>query len=341
MQVMLGKNFGGAERSFVDLSRALAERGHEILAIGEQRGVALAQLAAHPGIECQGVRCRGAWDWWCRRHIKRILAHFTPDLVQTHLARAAHLGGSAARAVAIVTLAKTHGLVDLKYYRHIDMLVPTTVKQHDYLLAHGVSESAQTLIPNFSALQTADVAPMAPDTSVTIKSLGRFVPKKGFDVLLRALAKILAQGVDARLEIGGSGSEGRALYALADALELHDRVTFPGWVDDVGAFLADAQLFVLPSRDEPFGIALLEAMACGVPIVATRTSGPLEILSEDMAYFVPSGDAERLAASLTQAIHHPDDAAVRASKAQQRFVDQYSVDRVVGQYLELYGRLIK
>lgn len=338
---MLAKQFGGAERSFVDLSRALAARGHAILAIGEQRGVALRQLAAHRDIECAPVRCRGAWDPFCRRQIKRCLVRFAPDLVQTHLARAAHLGGSAGRSCGFPTVAKTHELVDLKYYRNIDLLVATTAEQQAYLRAHGVAASSQTLIPNFSAVSLAAAIPAAPDQCVVVKSLGRFVRKKGFDVLVRALATILADGIDTRLEIGGSGSEGRALQSLVDKLGLHDRVTFPGWIGDVPAFLADAHLFVLPSRDEPFGIALLEAMACGVPIVTTRTSGPLEILNEGLALFVDPGDADQLAATITDAIHHPDAAASRAAAAQQRFTAHYHTDVVVERYVELYGRLIK
>ena len=339
-QIMLAKQFGGGERSFVDLCRALAERGHEILAIVEQRGVALQQLASHTGIECESVHCRGVWDLLCKMRIQRGLARFAPDLVQTHLARASHLAGSAARAHGVPTVAKTHNLVDLKYYRNIDMLVPTTRAQQAYLLEHGVSEASQTLIPNFSALYLATATPMAPDECVIVKSLGRFVHKKGFDVLLRALVMICADGIDVRLEIGGSGPEGRALHALADTLELHDRVSFSGWIEDVPTFLADAQLFILPSRDEPFGIALLEAMARGIPIVATRTTGPLEILSEDLAFFVDADDPARLAATITQAIQHPDDAASRAANAQQRFSDHYHVDKVVACYLDLYARLI-
>lgn len=114
-QIMLAKQFGGAERSFVDLSSALADRGHEILAIVEQRSVAVTQLPTHPNIKCASVRCRGVWDLLCKRRIQRCLAHFAPDLAQTHLARAAHLGGGAARKRNIPTLAKTHDLVDLKY----------------------------------------------------------------------------------------------------------------------------------------------------------------------------------------------------------------------------------
>ena len=338
---MLAKQFGGAERSFVDLSRALAVRGHEICAIVEQRGAARQQLADHAGIECESVRCRGVWDLLCKQRIQRCLTRFVPDLVQTHLARAAHLGGGAACARGIPTVAKTHDLVDLKYYRNIDLLVPTTRAQQAYLLEHGVSEAGQTLIPNFSALDLATAARMAPDEGVTVKSLGRFVHKKGFDVLLRALVMILADGIDARLEIGGSGPEGRALQALTSALELHDRVSFSGWIEDVPTFLADAQLFVLPSRDEPFGIALLEAMACGIPIVTTRTTGPLEILSENLAFFVDADDPARLAATITQAIQHPDDAASRAANAQQRFSDHYHVNKVVEQYLKVYAQMVK
>jgi len=341
-QIMLAKQFGGAERSFVDLSVALAARGHQVLAIVEQRSVASKFLKGKAGIELQKVRCRGVWDWLCRARMQRCLVKFMPELTHTHLARAALLGGAAARAYGIPTVAKTHNLVDLKYYKNIDVLVPTTREQQRYLLSQGIAESAQMLIPNFCAMEPPECAPVSrtPATSISIKTLGRFVYKKGFDLLLRAFAMLLDDGMDVELTLGGDGPEVRQLRSLAGVLGVGHRVTFSGWVDDVQKFLSDAQLFVLPSRDEPFGIVLLEAMACGVPIVSTRASGPNEILDENTAFFADLDDAEQLAETIKRAIHNPDEAKARAEKALRRFSETYHVDKVVSRYVELYTQLL-
>ncbi|MGR8918652.1 MAG: glycosyltransferase family 4 protein [Gammaproteobacteria bacterium] len=334
-QVMLGRGFGGAERSFVDLCHALARRGHAVLAVCDPRGRAIASLDGASGVELAPVVCRGAWDRWAGHHIRRALATFHPGVVHTHLARAAHLGGRAARRLSLPTVAKTHNLVDLKYYSDIDCLVPTTREQERYLLAHGVRPQAIERIPNFSALTPRPVR--ASDTPPRrVKALGRFVAKKGFDLLIDALAAPALAALE--LELAGDGPERASLMARARAAGVDERVSFTGWVDDVGTFLADAELFVLPSRDEPFGIVILEAMAAGVPVVTTPTAGPSEILDEETAYFAADATVEALVAAVERACRDAG-RSERAAAAQRLFTTRYSEDVVVQRYLELYARL--
>jgi glycosyltransferase involved in cell wall biosynthesis len=339
-QIMLGKGFGGAERSFVDLSLALAARGHHILAIGEARGAALPVLKDVNGITCFGLTCMGSWDRWAGYRIQRALADFAPDLVQAHLARAALLGGRAARALGLPALAKTHNLVDLRYYRYLNMLVPTTNAQAEYLLQHGIPRHTQTLIPNFSAIVPVDEVMDAAPARHVVKTLGRFVTKKGFDLLIDATAAVLQTGRDIKLVIAGDGPERAALAAQITDRNLQAHVRLEPWVSDVRAFLADAGLFVLPSRDEPFGIVLLEAMACGVPIIATPTQGPLEILTAETALLLEEISAESIAASLIAALDAPQAMHARARQALEVFRACYSPEVVVAQYVALYQRML-
>jgi len=338
-QIMLGKGFGGAERSFVDLSRALAAAGHDVLAIGERRGVALQALRDQPRIECRAVRCWGQWDRLASHTIARTLRGFQPNLVQTHLARASHLGGHAARRLALPTLAKTHDLVDLRYYRAIDRLVATTQAQAAYLREQGIAASAITVIPNFSALPAVPAPRAAAFVAPRIKSYGRWVAKKGFADLIDAFAQVVLHHPGARLVIGGGGAEGDRLRVQARALHLERQIEFSGWIDDVAGFLSDADLFVLPSRDEPFGIAVLEAMACAVPIVSTATAGPREILDEECAFLAQPGDVASLAASVNRALADPALRTRHAERALARYRARYSQAVVVQQYLALYHDL--
>ncbi len=339
-QIMLSRGFGGGERLFVDLCRALAARGHAVLAIGRTESDALDRLAADGDVECTRVRCRGAWDFLCRRAIGRALRRFGPDIVQTHLARASALGGTAARAARIPTIANLHNQIDLKYYLAIDLLVPTTADQERYLRERGVPAARIERIPNLSRLSPARAARRPRGAGGVVKTLGRFVHKKGFDVLLAAIADAGAHGATLRAEIGGDGPERATLQALATRLGIAERVAFPGWIDDVPAFLADADLFVLPSRDEPFGIVVLEAMACGVPIVATRVSGPLEVLDDDSAILVDSDDPIALAGAIRSVLDEPEAAQTRARRALDTFRTLYSEKVVVERYLSVYEQLV-
>ena len=335
-QIMLARGFGGGERLFVDLCATLAACGHAVLAIGAERSRALDMLAGQSGIDRLPVRNRGTWDPLCRRAIAGGLRRFAPDVAHMHLARASSLGGAAARSLGLPSFATLHSLVKLKYYRAVDVLVPTTVEQKGYLLARGLPAARITRIPNFRAIDAAVAARPPSSGAVVVKSLGRFVHKKGFDILLRAFALVVARGVCARLEIGGDGPERDKLIQLATALGVADKVVFPGWIDDAG-FLADADLFVLPSRFESFGIVMLEAMACGVPIVTTRIGGPREVLNDSTALFVAPDDAEAMADAMSAVFAEPATAVARANTALRVFKVRYSAPVVVDRYLEAYA----
>lgn len=339
-QVMLGRRFGGAERSFVDLSEALCARGHKVLAIVDPRGEALPILKASSLADnVVEQRCFGSWDRLAEHQIGRVLKAFNPLVVQAHLARAALLAGRAAMRLNLPAVAKTHNLVNLKYYQDITRLVPTTRAQETYLAERGVSRSAIRRIPNFSALGAVDTISLPTAQPYRLVSYGRMVHKKGFDVLLHALARVRARGLSVQLDLGGDGPEREVLAELIEHLRLSDCVRLCGWVHDVEAFLSGARAFILPSRDEPFGIAMLEAMARGVPVLATTTQGPREVLADACGLLVDSDDVDGLAAGI-EAICDTARAEEVATNALQRYREKYSADAVVDQYEELYTELV-
>ena len=153
----------------------------------------------------------------------------------------------AAHALGRPTLAKTHNLVNLKYYQHIDCLVPTTRAQERYLLERGIARESIERIPNFSRVPAIDSVPHASGPPFRIVALGRFVTKKGFDTLLEAFALLRAEGLAATLEIGGDGAERTRLERDIARHGLEAAVTLRGWIDDARAFLDGAALFVLPN----------------------------------------------------------------------------------------------
>ncbi|MFT4560711.1 MAG: glycosyltransferase involved in cell wall biosynthesis [Gammaproteobacteria bacterium] len=340
VQIMLGKEFGGAERSFIDLCAALSMRGHEVLAICESRAQARAYVERIDGITVRPIKVFGPWDYWAALQLKSHIKAFKPSIVQAHLARAAKLGGWAARSLSIPSVAKTHNYVNLKYYRRINHLVPTTDKQRKYLLANGVTEDKISQIANFSSIAPMPRAQAQAGDPLRVVALGRLVHKKGFDVLLRAVAAAVQSGADIRLEIAGDGPELTVLKNQVAELDLVSKVTFLGWQASPESVLARADVFVLPSRDEPFGIVCLEAMALGVSIIATRTDGPAEILDGDTALLVDIEDVSGLAQALVEIASDPAKAAARAAAARDKFNASYSEEIVLQQYLELYRRLV-
>lgn len=335
---MLARSFGGAERFFVDLSRVLGERGHRVLAICQRGAECLSHLRGFQGLEVAQVPVAGAWDPFAVRAVRRHVRAFAPAVVQAHLARAAHIAGKALTSSDLPLVAKTHNYVKLKYYRRVDVFIPTTADQSAYLRGQGIAEDRVQQIPNFCAIPAVAGVPTAarPEYLVT---LGRMVAKKGFHILLESLARLGTAGCRIELRLGGEGPERGKLQRAARALNVEQQVKFEGWQTNVPGFLKGAALFVLPSLDEPFGISLLEAMACGIPIIATLTQGPREILNEDCAWLVPPGDAAALADSIARALDEPDRRQRKAALALERFKHEFAADVVVPRIESLYRRL--
>lgn len=334
-QVMLARGFGGAERYFVDLSVELARRGHEVLAVCHPAGMARDRLTPVPGLEIAPLRTWGPWDPLAPRRLRKLIAAYGPEAVQSHLARGTRVAARAMTGMALPLLAKTHNYVDLKYYRGVTLFLPTTRDQAAYLAQSGVARERVRVIPNFSPLPVAEVPA---DRARAVLAMGRFVAKKGFAELLSAWARLKARGVSLPpLRLAGDGPLRADLERRARELGLADLVQFVGWQKDAARFLDSGTLFVLPSLEEPFGIAVLEAMARGVPIIATTTAGPREILDDDTALLVPPGDIDALADALGVVLAEPGDARARAARARARFKALYAADVVVPQLLAAYA----
>lgn len=177
------------------------------------------------------------------------------------------------------------------------------------------------------------------DGKLVIGMVKALEPKYGVDVLLRAFAQVLPQlsGLDARLEIYGGGSERQALEQLANQLDIAPRVRFCGAVphEQVPKILRKLDIFCVPSvsDSESFGVAAVEALACGVPVVAGAVDGFKEVLRDgETGFLVPPGDAESLAERLVQLAHAPSlrQEMGRAGRAdvQARFEWQSCVTRM-------------
>lgn len=340
-QIMLAKGFGGAERSFVDTALALAERGHAVQAICHKQFSKMDLLRGVNGIQLETVNAGAEWDFITPYRIAAKLRAFQSEIVHTQLKRAAWHGGRAGKLAGVPVVAKLHNYVDLQKYRHIHMLFCTTEDQQKYVSDSGWPADRVEVIPNFSRIRPVEAIRAEWDSPIQILSYGRYVRKKGFDLLLRGFRSLLDSGINARLTIGGQGEELAGLEALARELQIQDSVRLGVWIDDVTAALDAADIFVLPSLDEPFGIVMLEAMARGIPIISTRTKGPSEVLDGATASLVEIGSADALAEAMAEYAHNPDHALERAQKALDRYRQSYYQDAALPKIESVYRRIAK
>ena len=341
-QVMLEPNYGGAQRYFADLCLELAGRGHSVLSIIRKNSVVESELISTKNITVVVVNNQLGWyDPFATNQIKIALNRFQPNIVETHLARAAFLTGKIKPAGQWPLIAKTHNNINGKYYRNMDVIVPFTAQAAKSEYHRNIAQDKfATVIPNFSRLKPVSKV-ASPARIEKIFAAGRFVEKKGFSILMEALAELKSSDMNFSLQIAGDGPEFHSLRALSTELGINENVQFLGRRNDLPDLMKDADLFVLPSLSEPFGIVVLEAMAMGTPIIATRSEGPLAILDDQSAILVDKGQPSALFHGLRKAIQDPEGCRIRAQNALTVYKSCYTAEAVVPKILALYQDVIQ
>lgn len=171
--------------------------------------------------------------------------------------------------------------------------------------------------------------------------ISNFRPVKKVPELLRAF-QIIASEVNSHLVLIGDGPDRSLCEALARDLEISDKVCFLGKLDNFVSWLQSADLFLLPSESESFGLAALEAMSCGVPVVATRTQGiPEVVIDGETGLLSTVGNYEEMASQAIHLLKNKDLHTKLSLGARQRALEMYPKSKVVDQYEKLYLELLE
>jgi glycosyltransferase involved in cell wall biosynthesis len=183
---------------------------------------------------------------------------------------------------------------------------------------------------------------ISPQTLV-IGSVANIAPVKGYEVLIRAVAKARQEVPDLSCLSLGADDHGlrERLERLGESLGLNGRLHFVGFQEDVLPYLDVMDLFVLASVEEGFGIVLLEAMSVGKPVVATAVAGPLEIVEDGLSgLLVPPRDPEALSKALVELLKDPRRRASMGKRGRERVEALFSLDSQMRSLTALYDRLL-
>ena len=204
----------------------------------------------------------------------------------------------------------------------------------------GWPRAKTEVIPN--GVDTKRFAPVERQvraSRVLVGTVGNLRAVKNHVLLVRACADLVETGYDLELRIAGEGEERDAIAALAKQSQVGDRLKLAGRVDNVAAFLNELDVFVLSSDSEQHPNALNEAMACGLPCVATRVGCVEELLDKGRCgRIVSPGDKSEMAAAIRELIDDPA-AGIRFGRlARQRACEHYSLEKMLAAYESLYRR---
>ncbi len=336
MQVMAGGEHGGAETFFVDLVTALQRRGLDQRAV-IRRNPARSKILRDAGVPLAEYRFGGPLDIVTKLALRREIARFQPDIVQTWMVRAT----KACPRGTFVHIGWLGGYYKPMHFQDCDHVVGVTQSIADHMSAAGWTGARSHFLPTFAVRQPAEALKRAdygtPEDAPLLLALGRLHAKKAFDILLKSLVSV----PKAWLWIAGEGELRGELEAMAADLGLIDRVRFLGWRYDREALLATADICVFPSRYEPFGTVTIEAWACDTPLVAAASAGPAAVIRDgEDALLVPVDDAGALAAAINRLLDEPALAAKLVAAGRRRYEAEYTEEACAKRYLAFYQGLL-
>jgi glycosyltransferase involved in cell wall biosynthesis len=336
------------------LVEGLAERGWRNVLICPPGGV-IAGMAVQRGVELHQVSMRNDLDLVSVVALRNAIRASGADLVHLHTGRATWLGGLAAWLAGVPAIATrrmdrpvTRGWrTRFIHERLVQRVVAISPAVKRCLLDGGVSESHVPVIS--SAVDAARLRPSRPRTEtrqglgaspgdVVLLVLAALVRRKGIDVLLRALDILANDGLRPILWIAGDGPERSDLEALVRGKQ----VRFLGRRSDVADLLAASDAVVIPSRREGLGVAALEAMAVGRPVVASAVGGLADVVADrQTGLLVPPDDPAALARALAELLRAPGLRQALGEAGPRRVAESFSAEQMVEAYARLYESVLE
>lgn len=359
---------GGAEKVLSYLAPALAAEGAEVTVLTARLGAARARPARETIATPRGsltverlatspLRFVGTWLYM--RNLRRRLRQLRPDVAYVSMLKHdAYVAVEVGRRLRFPVVLRPEGAGatgDLAWQswgrfgrtigarcRQADAVVAISKPIRDELLQAGYDKARIVELPNgvpvperpWNRREGWRDAPRA-------AFVGRLAPEKGLDTLIHAWRIVRQDHPRAVLTMIGEGPERPALEGLVEGLGLGDAVAFPGRVDDATGLLRGCDLFVLPSREEGMSIALLEAMALGIPLVATSIPGNRRlIVDRKHGRLAPPGEPDALARAILDQWTEFDRAIHMGRAARSLVQSKYAIPAVARRHLDLFRRLI-
>ncbi len=349
LQLTTDLRLAGAERVVITLARGLRERGVEcavagIFEGGEERGRARAILESDGfDVYCAGLERK--WRLWRLAGLRRFALDWRPNVLHCHMFHG-NAAGVLLRATGLgAPIVWTHHVCERRrlparnaFYRLAGRVPEVNVHVSEAVqrFQRGIGGAGRQEAVIHNGIEQAAFRAVSAAGGRVFGALGMLTRQKGFDVLVRAFGRLAQQDPGAELRIGGSGPEEGRLRELVRSLGMEGRVSLVGFVDDVPAFLSGLGVFVNPSRWEGFGLTLLEAMAAGLPCIASRVDSLPEV-GGDCVRWVPPEDEGALCAAMRDALsapHTAEDVARQRGRAAR-----FSAAAMVERYLALYRSL--
>ena len=356
LQVISSSRTSGAEKHLVVLSEWLQRRGHTVTAVCPPGGWLPDQLriAGIPAIE---LPMHGARSSSTILALRRVVRERHVDVIHTHLTRATYMGYFAGNLSRVPVISTVHVLTRDFAYRWLPRRNHWFVAVSDYLrerlIARGVPEGRVHTVYNGTDFQAEDR--IVPASSLSVRAelglpadaelvgqIGRVDSFKGAPLLVRAAREVVAKRPRAYFVFVGHAEPGiqQALWEMAAEDHVDDRLRFTGIRDDVPRLMSAMDVITLPSINEACSMAIIEAMTMGKPVIATRTGGNLELVSDGETGLLVDRTSDALGASLCEILGDPARLRRMGAAARARAGSLFTAQVMAQNMEEMYHRIL-
>ena len=340
LHVIAGERYGAVEAQFANLACYLEKSGNV------QQQVILAKNSQyHTMLVEHGIKCipldlqSNTFDLKSKMQINRSIKQFKPDIVQSWLSQATRVIPYNRNYVHIGWLRKTANLAS---YSNCDYLITLSQSIVNYITHRGWQATGIKHIKPFASNKITEKINRedynVPKNATLLVCLGEFYWRKGFDIVIMALQNL----PNVHLWLLGEGDIKADLRQLSQDVGVADRVHFLGWREDRLNFLYEADMCIVPSRHELFGLPVIESWAQKTPLIATKVVNPhATVQSEVDGLFIAVDDVDALVEAV-QTIKADDQLRDNIIKyGYKHYQTDYSISKVVAQFIDYYHQCLK
>jgi glycosyltransferase involved in cell wall biosynthesis len=363
VQMINALRIGGAEKLVVTFARAARTTDIKLTVVTLRANVPeVKQAVLETGARVVELHHRKLFSPGRFYRLVRFLQQEDVDIIHTHLAMANILGAASGRLAGIPVVTTLHNVSTGSENHTVRGPLESWLLNHsvEQVIAVGLetAEAQQFRLGGKEIIVIPNAVEVPGETAASrvralrqelgiaqgsplLLSVGRLEPQKGMNDLILAFEKLLLSYPDARLVVAGIGSLHDRLNREIREAGLQSQVQLLGLRNDIPDLLAACDLFVSASRWEGLPVSVLEAMAAGKPVVATRVGDLPQVVLDGMGVLVPPGNPDQLADALRLVIADPRCGASYGSAAREHVLKEYSASRWADRLLALYARVIQ
>jgi len=363
LSLISSEGYYGAENMLVTLAQKLCQVGCRcVVAVFFDPSATqpeVAERASQRGLTVEMVKCQGKLDWSTVRQLRMLLVRHNVDIVNPHGYKADLYAYAAFRPTRKALVATVHNwpsrrlsmrayaLLDRIVLRRFDKVIGVSEVPTNILRRSRIAADKIATIPNGVDAERFDPAvpslrkEMAADGGTLVGFVGRLVPEKGGEVLLRAAQQVLVVHPRIKFVFVGEGPSRKRWEALATQLGIAKQVVFVGARDDMPGVYSSLDLVVLPSYIESMPMCLLEAMAAGKPVVATRVGAvPQLVASDQIGLLVEPGSVDALSTGIRRVLEDHELALRLGNNARQHVARNFSAQCMAKNYVWHFNHVL-